>query len=181
MDEIERKLAQIDRQLAGSNFHQRIISTCPLVFVTIGLIAGILIQSVLPDSQLLWLWLILLTLCLISAVLFFVIQTKSNFSSYTPVLLSYCALVCFLCLGAIRLISFHQPKPNDIRSLVGNESELATIRGMILTEPYINKNRNWKFARFKPGDPPTSFYVKVVEVEVINGWTKRLQVLFDYM
>ncbi|MHC4725818.1 MAG: DNA internalization-related competence protein ComEC/Rec2 [Planctomycetota bacterium] len=165
-------MAQIDRQLAGGNFHQRIISSCPLVFVAIGLISGILIQSILPDLQLHWLWLILLTLCLLSAVLFFVNQTKSNFSGYTPVLLSYCALVCFLCLGAIRLISFHQPKPNDIRSLVGNESELATIRGMVLTEPYINKNRNWKFARFKPGDPPTSFYVKVVEVEVINGWTK---------
>ena len=172
MDEIQRKLALIDRQLAGVNLHRRIISTCPLVFIATGLIAGILIQSVLPESRLLWLWLILLLLCLISAILFFVIQIKDELSVYTPVFVSYCALVCFLCLGAIRLISFHQPKPNDIRNLVADESKLATIRGLVMTEPYINKNRNWKFARFKPGGPSSSFYFKVTEVEAIDGWTK---------
>jgi competence protein ComEC len=170
MDEIQRKLAQIDRQLTGINLHKRIISTCPLVFVATGLIAGILLQSVLLDSRLLWLWLILLSLCLLSAVLFFVIQTKGKLSDYTPVLLSSTALVCFLCLGAIRLISFHQPKSNDIRNLVTDEPKLAAIRGMIMTEPYINKNQNWKFARFKPGDPSSSFYLKVTEVETTDGW-----------
>jgi competence protein ComEC len=89
-----------------------------------------------------------------------------------PVLLSSTALLCFLCLGAIRLISFHQPKTNDIRNLVDDEPELATIRGLIITEPYINKNQNWKFARFKPGGPSSSFYLKVAEVEATDGWTK---------
>ncbi|MBW7989314.1 MAG: DNA internalization-related competence protein ComEC/Rec2 [Planctomycetes bacterium] len=172
MDEIQRKLAQIDRQLTGVNLHKRIISTCPLVFVAIGLIAGILIQSVLLESRFLWLWLILLSLCLLAAVLFFVIQTKGKLSNYTPLLLSSTALVCFLCLGAIRLISFHQPKTNDIRNLLADESKLAVIRGMIMTEPYINKNQNWKFARFKPGGPSSSFYLKVAEVETAGGWAK---------
>ncbi|MBC8468354.1 MAG: DNA internalization-related competence protein ComEC/Rec2 [Planctomycetes bacterium] len=172
MYEIQRKLAQIDRQLTGVNLHKRIISTCPLVSVATGLIAGILIQSVLLDSQLLWLWLILLSLCLPAAVLFFVIQTKDKLSDYTPVLISTTALVCFLCLGAIRLISFHQPKTNDIRNLVADESKLAVIRGMIMTEPYVNKNQNWKFAIFKPGEPSSSFYFKVSEVETTDGWAK---------
>ena len=172
MYEIQRKLAQIDRQLTGVNLHKRIISTCPLVSVATGLIAGILIQSVLLDSQLLWLWLILLSLCLPAAVLFFVIQTKDKLSDYTPVLISTTALVCFLCLGAIRLISFHLPKTNDIRNLVADESKLAVIRGMIMTEPYVNKNQNWKFAIFKPGEPSSSFYFKVSEVETTDGWAK---------
>ncbi|MHC4533785.1 MAG: DNA internalization-related competence protein ComEC/Rec2 [Planctomycetota bacterium] len=172
MDEIQRKLAQIDRQLTGINLHKRIVSTCPLVFVAIGLIAGILLQSILLESQLLWLWLILLSLCLPAAVLFFVIQTKGKLSDYIPVLLSSTALICFLCLGAIRLISFHQPKPNDIRNLLADEPKLAVIRGMIMTEPYINKNQNWKFARFKPGGPSSSFYLKVSEVESTDGWTQ---------
>ena len=172
MDEIQRKLALIDRQLTGVNVHQRIISTCPLVFVATGLIAGILTQSILLQSRLLWLWIILLTLCLLSAVLFFVIQIKGKLSDYTPVLLSSGTIICFLCLGAIRLIAFHQPEPNDIRSLVGDEPKLATIRGMVMTEPYINKNQNWKFARFKPGDPSSSFYLKIAEIETTNGWTK---------
>jgi competence protein ComEC len=172
MDEIQRKLAQIDRQLTGVNLHKRIISTCPLVIITTGLITGILLQSFLRESRLLWLWLILLSLCLPAAILLFVAQTKGKLNTYSPLLLSSCALICFLCLGAIRLISFHQPKSNDIRNLVSDESKLAVIRGMILTEPYINKNQNWKFARFKPGGPSSSFYLKVIEVETTDGWAK---------
>ena len=179
MDDIQRKLALIDQQLAGRNLHKQIISTCPLVFPVTGLIIGILIQSTLlgpqatsDEPRFLWPWLILLALLTAATVFFFVIHTKGKLSSYAPVLLSSCALVCFLCLGAIRLISFHQPKPNDIRNLVGDDPKLATIRGLIITEPYINKNRNWKFARFKFTDPATSFYTKLNEVETIDGWAK---------
>ena len=174
-------MAQIDRQLAGTNLLKRIISTCPLVFVAIGLIAGILIQSFLHESWFLWFWLILLILCLIVAILFFVAQIKGKLSAYTPVLLGSCALVCFLCLGAVRLINFHQPKPNDIRNLIADEPKLATIRGMILTEPYINKNLNWKFARFKPGGPSSSFYLKIAEVEATDGWTKVTGIVRVYV
>ncbi len=172
MDEIQRKLAQIDRQLSGVNFHKRIISTCPLVFVAVGLIAGILLQSVLSESRLIWFWMILLILGLLSAIIFFIIQTKDKFNVYAPVLLSSCALVCFFCLGGIRLISFHQLSPNDISNLVDNEQKLATIRGLVVTEPYISNDQNWKFAKFKYGGPATSFYVKVTEVEATVGWTK---------
>jgi len=179
MDDIQRKLALIDQQLAGRNLHKQIISTCPLVFIALGLIIGILIENILIESRatsdgarFIWLWLILLGLLTAATVFFFVLQTKGKLGSYAPVLLSSCALICFLCLGAIRLLSFHQPKPNDIRNLVADESKLATIRGLIATEPYINKNRNWEFARFKFTDPATSFYLKLNEVETIDGWAK---------
>jgi len=172
MDDIQRKLALIDRQLAGRNLHRQIVTTCPLVFVAVGLIAGILIQHTLLGSRLIRLWLILLALLTAATIFFFVLQTKGKLISYAPVLLSSCALVCFLCLGAIRMISFHQPKPNDISNLVADEPKLATIRGLIVTEPYVNKNRNWKFARFKFTDPATSFYLKLTEVETIHGWSK---------
>jgi competence protein ComEC len=172
MDEIQRKLAQIDRQLSGVNFHKRIISTCPLVLVAVGLISGILIQSILPESQLIWFWMILLILGLLSAVTFFIIHMKNRFNVYSPIILGFCTLVCFLCLGAIRLISFHQLRPDDISNLIGDEQKLATLRGLIVTEPYINDNKNWKFAKFKYGGPATSFYVKVTEVEAKDGWTK---------
>lgn len=172
MNEIQRKLALIDRQLAGVNFHQRIISTCPLVFIAIGLIAGIIIQSILLQSQLIWLWMILLVMSLLSAIVIFVFQTKGRLNINAPVLIGSFALVCFLCLGAVRLISFHRLEPNDICNFVGEKQELATIRGMILTEPYVNKNQNWKFAGFKPRSQSSSFYVKLKEVEATDGWTK---------
>ena len=176
MDDIQRKLALIDQQLAGRNLHKQIVSTCPLVFVSVGLIAGILIQHTLLGSRLLWLWLILLGLLTAATAFFFIIQqSSSNHHSLLTThqyATAYLALVCFVCLGAIRLISFHQPKPNDIRNLVADVPKLATIRGLIVTEPYVNKNRNWKFARFKFTDPATSFYLKLTEVETIHGWAK---------
>jgi competence protein ComEC len=82
------------------------------------------------------------------------------------------ALLCFLCLGAIRLIHFHQPKPNDIRNLVGNERRLATIRGVIITEPYIKKNEQWKFVKFTFNDPTSSFYLKMGRIKTTDGWAK---------
>jgi len=176
MDDIQRKLALIDQQLAGRNLHRQIISTCPLVFIAVGLIAGILIQSTLLGTRFLWLWLILLALLTAATVFFFIIQ--QSFSNHHSLLTThqyataYLALACFVCLGAIRLISFHQPKPNDIHNLVADVPELATIRGLIVTEPYVNKNRNWEFARFKFTDPATSFYLKLNEVETIDGWAK---------
>jgi len=141
MDDIQRKLALIDRQLAGRNLHKQIVSTCPLVFVAVGCIAGILIQHTLLGSRLLWLWLIVLALLTAATVFFFIIQQySSNHHSQLTThqyATAYLALACFVCLGAIRLISFHQPKANDISNLVADVPKLATIRGLIATEPYV--------------------------------------------
>jgi len=234
MDEIQRKLALIDRQLAGGDFYKRIISTGPLVFAAVGLMAGIVLQEVLfglsitgDGAQLLWVWVVLLGLCATSAVALFILQAAGRPGSYGPVLIGCCGLACFACLGAIRLISFRQPKANDIRNFVGGRKESArentenrlhmdsrwslsrmsvrggndklndnnsavsavktdgatpaTIRGVIVTEPFVNRNREWKFARFKPTDPTSSFYLKLTEVETVTGWaeasgTVRVQV-----
>ncbi len=167
MDEIQRKLALIDKQLAGRNFHQRIISTCPLLFIAVGLIAGILIQYEieLPVS----IWSILLALLAISTVSFFVIRQSSINYNYTT---AYIALACFACLGGIRLISFNQPCSDDIRKFVIDQPELAIIRGLIMTEPYTKTNQQWKLARFKHADPTSSFYLRVIEVKTLTGWTK---------
>ena len=183
MDDIQRKLALIDKQLTAgpANLHRQIISTCPLVFVAVGLIVGILIQHTFDLS--LPLWLILLALLTVATIFFFIIQ--QFFSNHHSLLTThhyatvYFALACFVCLGAIRLTSFHQPRSNDIRNFVTNEPKLATIRGLIITEPYIADNPDWAFARFKPTDPTSSFYLKVSEVKTVaegplgrNGWAK---------
>lgn len=68
MDDIQRKLALIDKQLAwgAANIHKQIISTSPLLFVVIGLIAGIFVQSALTIS--IGFWQILLVLCILAVV-----------------------------------------------------------------------------------------------------------------
>ncbi len=181
MDDIQRKLALLDKQLSWDAvyIHKHIISTSPLLFVVIGLIAGILVQSALTIS--IGFWQILLVLCILAVVVSYLASRKSYLvkEKNLPYITAYIALLCFLCLGAIRLITFNQPKPNDIRNLVGNERKLATIRGVIITKPYIQKNVQWQFARFKYTDPTSSFYLKMEEIKTVdgsplwrNGWTK---------
>jgi competence protein ComEC len=167
MDEVRRKLELIDRQLAGRNLHDQIISTCPLVFVATGFIVGILMQGELPLPV--PMWFVLLGLLAATAVFSFFIRRLSSVSRYVT---GYLALSCFVCLGAIRLTQYGQPEANDIRHLVPEERRLATIRGRIVTELYINRYPAWTFARFKPTDPASSFYLKVNEVETVAGWAK---------
>jgi competence protein ComEC len=174
MDDIQQKLALIDKQLSWglAYIHKQIISTCPMLFLVIGLIVGIILQSALtfPISF----WLILLVVCILALVVSFFASRKSYLvkEKNLPLITAYIALLCFLCLGAIRLITFHQPKSNDIRNLVDNEPKLATVRGVIITEPYIQKNQDWKFARFKPVDPTSSFYLNMKKIKTTDGWAK---------
>jgi len=167
MDDIQRKLSLIDKQLAGgAAFQKQIIGTAPLFLAATGLIVGILIQNTAD-----WpvgLWLTLLALCAAGTLVSFVIQKESGL----PAVLAYAALICFACLGGIRLTSFYQARPNDIRNLVTDERKLATIRGLIITEPYVNANPQWAFVRFKPTDPTSSFYLKVDQVQTLDGWAK---------
>jgi competence protein ComEC len=167
MDDIRRKLELIDRQLTGPNFHEKAISTCPLVFVAVGLIAGILIQDV--SSLSVYIWLILLAVLATVTVFFFFMPRLSRFGRYIT---AYLALACFVCLGAIRLTSYSNPEPNDIRNMASDEPKLATIRGSVITEPYVNRYPDWKFARFKPSDPTSSFYLRITEVEGVACWAK---------
>ena len=177
MDDIQRKLELIDRQLAGGGlayFHRRIISTAPLLFVAVGLIAGILIRSVLSLPILFWL--VLLAGCAIAAIAFLIFDFRFPISDWQSEnkgwKFAYTALVCSVCLGAVRLDSFSNPEPDDIRNFVAEERKLATIRGVIVTEPYIDRQRDWEFARFKFTDPSSSFYLKLGEVETVAGWSK---------
>jgi len=180
MDEIQRKLALIDEQLAGRNLHKRIIASSPLVFPALGLMIGIVIQNALSHQNQtgfgVWPWLVTLMVFSVGSVLFFVFY-KTN---PRPDLTAYCALVCFLCLGAIRLESFQRAKPNDIRNFVGNEPKLATIRGLVISEPY-RENRQWQFSRFLYWDQACSFYLKLTQLKSPKGWvtltgTVRVQI-----
>jgi len=176
MDDIRRKLELIDQQLAGGpNFLERTISTSPLAIVALGLIGGIVIQNLLfesratgYESRFAWLWVALLVFFAASAFTLFTIHKQRP----RPQIIAVVAFGFFLCLGAIRLVSFHRAGPNDIRNFVTDEPKLATIRGLIITDPYVQQNRDWKFARFKPTDPSSSFYFKLREVETTDGWAE---------
>lgn len=175
MDDIQRKLNLIDVQLAGwADSPKRILSGAPLLLPAIGFIAGILTQSLLASPQndgtpLVSLWVALLALGAGAALTLILAHKTARIGKYAPVFLPLCVTVCFVCLGAIRLIAFNQPKPNDIRNFVGSERVLATIRGEIITEPHLD-NQQWAFARFRFTDPGSSFYLKMRGVKTTDGW-----------
>jgi hypothetical protein len=174
MDDIQQKLALIDKQLTGglADSHKQIISTAPLLFVAVGLIAGILIQNVFDLAV--WVWLVFVGVCATATIILYVVYHiwYVGKEEQLPNILAYTALICFICLGAIRLYSYEQPGGDDIRNLVAEERKLATIRGSVITKPYINRNKGWEFVKFAHTDPPSSFYLELDEVETVDGWAK---------
>jgi competence protein ComEC len=164
LDEIRRRLAEIDKQLdrSPSYYHKQAVTTAPLLFCAVGMMAGIVIQD--KTQAPIWVWLMILAACAAGLVAAMARGFRWVYAG------AYLALVCFACVGAVRLTNFNQPGPNDIRNF-GEEPNLATVRGVIETEPYTEK-QNWQFAKFKYSDPGSSFYLRVTEAEMVTGWAK---------
>ncbi|MGA2093369.1 MAG: DNA internalization-related competence protein ComEC/Rec2 [Sedimentisphaerales bacterium] len=166
MNKIKQRLAEIDRelQLSPAYYYKQAVNIAPLLFCAAGLMAGIVVQSKVPIPV--KVWFAGIVICLAAAVTSFVAR-RSSLARGIPLLV----LVCFVCLGAIRLASFNRASPDDIRKSVGSEPNLATLRGVIVTEPYVDSNE-WRFSKFLPTDPRSSFYLEVSEAESVNGWVK---------
>lgn len=172
MDDIRRRLAEIDRQFDRNPayYYKQSVSTAPLVFCAIGLISGIIIQDHLPAS--IWPRWLLPGICTVITILTIIIHFFRPISETRKLyILPLLSTVIFVCLGAIRLASFNSAPPNDIRNLLGIESTPAAIRGVIVTDPYIDSN-DWKFSRYTPTDRGSSFYLELTEAEATTGWVK---------
>jgi competence protein ComEC len=172
LNNIQRRLAEIDRQLdqCPAYYYKQTVSIAPLVFCAIGLIAGIIIQDHLPMPVLEhWLPGLCAAIIILSLIIYLFWLASETLKSYILPLLT---VVLFIYLGVIRLASFNSAPPNDIRNLVSkepNELNLATIRGVIVTEPYIDGN-DWKFSKFIFTDRSSSFYLELTEAEATTGW-----------
>jgi len=168
MDEIQRQLELIDKELRGRwDFHKDLTTSAPLVFVAIGVIVGIYISHYVSIN--ICLWLLISTCFFAAAIVLFLMQRKNP---RLAVLMPYAALLCALSVGSIRLINYKQPAPSDISNFVKDQRVLSTIRGVIITEPYTKYNKDWAFRKFSYSDPASSFYVKLTEAETIDGWAK---------
>ncbi|MCX5644543.1 MAG: DNA internalization-related competence protein ComEC/Rec2 [Phycisphaerae bacterium] len=183
MDEIRRKLALIDEQLAHGGLRRRLASTAPLFFPALGLMAGIVLQDGLlrnpsgsHPSLSLWLWLIALAFVATATGAYFI----RHRSDLRPEVFAYGALLGFTCLGAIRLLAYEKADPCDIRNMVGPGRVLATFRGQVLTQPRLEL-QDWCFAQMAPADPSSAFYLRLDGIKTPAGWqqvvgTIRVQV-----
>jgi competence protein ComEC len=169
-NQIRQRLAEIDRYFdrGPAYYYKQAVSTAPLVFCAIGLIAGIIIQDHLPMP--IGIWLSLLGICTAILIASFAINFLRPIAETRKFyILPLLTTVLFISLGAIRLASFNSAPPNDIRNLVGSKTTPAAVRGVIVTEPYIDGN-DWQFSKFTPADRGSSFYLELTEAEAITGW-----------
>ncbi len=173
MDEIKRRLALIEAQLSGRGLLTRLMATAPLFFLAVGLMAGIVIQQIrsarfegASSAALLWPWSVLLGCCAAVVCVYFAWAHRMP----QPGILAGGALLCFVALGAMRLIAFQTPLPDDIRNLVGDERTLATVKGRILTRPY-HLRQDWCFAELTFSDPSSAFYLRIQQIKTDRGWS----------
>ncbi len=171
MDEIRRKLALIDDQLAGRSLHGRLMSAAPLFLPAVGLMVGIMWQNAIaghfgrPGPAFVpRVWLVLLA---IGSGLTVAHMARSR-ASFRPALLGWGLLFCFACLGAVRLFAFEQGAPWDIRHRAGTEPVLATVRGRVVTAPR-EARRDWCFAELAFTDPSSAFYLRMEEIRTPAG------------
>jgi len=177
MDIVQKRLELIDFKLSLSPAYVlgSLSHSAPLVLPAVFLIVGIILQSFSELSPAFWLALSIISALL--AVIYLAVK-KSRSNLY---IIIFVTAVCSICLGAIRLSSFLQPGPNDIRSLITDQPTLAAVRGLIITEPYTGKNDNWAFAKFKFTDSGSSFYLKTTEAQTTEGWKKVTGVVPVYV
>jgi competence protein ComEC len=167
MDDIRRKLTLIDNQLVfGRDFHKQLIISGPPVFIAAGLIAGILAQETFNAPV--WFWGTVLTI-FAAIIVLMLLRAKLEIEGWK---FAYPVLACAVCLGAVRLTNYHTSRVDDICNFVVDEQKLATIRGVIVTRPFVNDNNDWVFAKFKYTDPVSSFYLEANEVKITDGWAK---------
>lgn len=180
MDEVRRQLEILDRRLKGRWwFFTELVSTSPLLSIAIGLIVGIVIQYYLNLSYSVW----LLTGCIVFAagVTICIIQRTSSDHKLRLTVSVTIAVICSVCLGGIRLISFNHARHNDIRNIVSAEPVLASIRGEIISEPYTKDDSEWAFNRFVFTDSSSSFYLKMAEAETTEGWAEVTGIVRVYV
>jgi competence protein ComEC len=165
MDDVQQRLRELDQQIGGGDsFGRQVLTGSPLVICAAGLIAGIMLQDRLGLQ--IWWWLAPLFAGALAVAFVFVGAKKD-----TPVgALGVLACVCFVSLGAVRLISFRHLSPNNISHFVGDERTLATIRGTVISAVKFEDRDRWAFGRFVPADPSGSFYLRLEGVQTPTGW-----------
>jgi len=170
---MKRKLTRIEAQLSGQTLLTRLLATAPLFLLALGFMTGILAQHTLSGrfnginaAVFLWPWSVLLGSCAVAVI---VCSVRAR-GRPQPGVLAGGASLCFLALGAIRLIAFEMPQGHDIRHFVGDARALATVRGRVLTQPH-SQRQDWCFARFVFTDPPSLFYLNISAIETEHGWS----------
>ena len=176
MDPVRRQLKLLDAQLQGrARPISYILTTAPLLLLTVSMAAGVIIQHYFNIH-------IALSISALGFAIFLaIIACFTTPLQRRLLLLTIAALAAFASLGAIRLKSFYTSPANEISNFVGSTRVLATLRGIVRTTPFIEDKESWAFGSFLWGNPATSFYMAVDQIDTPTGFkqasgTVRVQV-----
>ena len=159
MDKIRAKLLAWQQEQKPAETLLSKFYDSPLVLPAVFLGAGIVLQYYFGAG--LWFWIIGAVFLLTLTVYFYASQSDSRWKIFAII---FAGSGCFLMLGGVRLISYQTLPQNDISKLVVDDDVVATLRGEIISEPTVQKFDGWQMAKFKFGDPGSSFYLKIHSV-----------------
>jgi len=161
MDEIQQKIEEFKQSLVSQSPLKEIFLSCPTVLPAIGLLIGLVLQYYLNFPAFVWFIILIFSLVLFLSHKFLIRSVYFVFIS---------VLLCFICLGPLRLINHNLSAPNDIRKIPIQDFTFAHIRAQIVTEPIVVKQGDWLFSKFSRSYPYTHFYAKVTAVKTTQGW-----------
>ena len=165
MDSIDQKISEFQNQLAGETYSlKQILLTRPAVLPAVGLIIGLVVQFYFDFPLIIW-----LAVLILSTTLYLIWRFLGRVSIYLAFI---AVLLCFACLGSIRLIAQNRPASNDIRNILREDFTFAHIKAQIISEPVIVEQGDWLFSKFSQSYPYTTFYAKVTDVNTATGRTK---------
>ena len=163
MDLIHYQLDLIDRHERERKYLVTdLLARAPLFVLALGLLAGVVAQDKLSLPA--WVWVIIAGACAAVCALFTLRKPAGVFY-----FLAAGAAVCFVCGGAMRLEIYKQPVVNDIRFIV-NDRMLATIEGVIVSEPVVAKGQGEDGGYLEKLFTSTSFYVDLKRAKTEDGW-----------
>ncbi|HOQ04298.1 MAG TPA: ComEC/Rec2 family competence protein [Anaerohalosphaeraceae bacterium] len=166
-DPIRLEIEALQNQLQEKRpFAEQILQSGPLLPVAVGFMTGLVLQNYTNLPLLLWLSILSVlaggTLC--------IGKIRGQIRRLQVLFLS--AGLAAAAAGAVRLKLFQIPSPPDIRRKMASAASLATLEGMILTEPHIEDRRQWVFAKYQWTPPSTSFLLAVEKALTTDGWQR---------
>lgn len=166
-DPIRLEMEALQNQLTEKRpLAEQIFQSCPLLPAAGGFMTGLIVQNYTNPPLFVWFFVLIFS----AAVSVLLGKIRRLIRRLQVVLLTVSAAA--LAAGGIRLKLFQTPSPVDIRRLLTTESSLATLGGMILTEPQIEDRTQWTFAKYQWTPPSTSFLLAVEEALTADGWQR---------
>jgi len=127
---------------------------------------GLILQNYTNPSLFVWFFVLIFS----AAVSAFTGKIRRPIRRLRVVLLTGSAAA--LAAGGIRLKLFQTPYALDIQRKITSTPSLATLGGIILTEPQLEDRTQWVFAKYQWASPSTSFLLAVEEALTTDGWQR---------